>query len=57
MLILGSDSHTCSAGATSALAIGLGAADVMAALMTGQTWLRVPESIRVEFIGRPLWHI
>ncbi|KAL3472877.1 aconitase iron-sulfur domain-containing protein [Aspergillus californicus] len=57
MLVIGSDSHTCSAGAVSSLAIGLGAADVMAALATGETWIRSPESIRVEFSGEPAWYI
>ncbi|KAM3420653.1 hypothetical protein BST61_g3909 [Cercospora zeina] len=57
MLVLGSDSHTCSAGAVSSLAIGLGAADVMAALATGQTWLKVPECIRITFVGQPQWYI
>ncbi|KAJ5810975.1 aconitase iron-sulfur domain-containing protein [Penicillium robsamsonii] len=57
MLVLGSDSHTCSAGAVSSLAIGLGAADVMAALATGETWIKTPESIRVEFSGEPAWYI
>ncbi|EME80585.1 uncharacterized protein MYCFIDRAFT_190021 [Pseudocercospora fijiensis CIRAD86] len=57
MLVLGSDSHTCSAGAVSALAIGLGAADVMAALATGETWLKVPECIRIDFVGQPLWYV
>ncbi|RAH70345.1 aconitase family protein [Aspergillus aculeatinus CBS 121060] len=57
MLVLGSDSHTCSAGAVSSLAIGLGAADVMAALATGETWIKTPESIRVEFVGAPAWYI
>nr|QIW91870.1 HtyD [Phialomyces arenicola] len=57
MLVLGSDSHTCSAGAVSSLAIGLGAADVMAALATGETWIKVPESIQVEFSGEPAWYI
>ncbi|RDW80791.1 putative 3-isopropylmalate dehydratase [Coleophoma crateriformis] len=57
ILALGSDSHTCSAGAVSCLAIGLGAADVMAALATGETWIKVPESIRIEFTGEPAWYI
>nr|WOZ30804.1 McfD [Coleophoma empetri]BAN91491.1 putative 3-isopropylmalate dehydratase [Coleophoma empetri] len=57
VLALGSDSHTCSAGAVSCLAIGLGAADVMAALATGETWIKVPESIRIEFTGEPAWYI
>jgi Aconitase family (aconitate hydratase) len=53
MLVLGSDSHTCSAGSVSALAIGLGAADVTLALVTGQTWFRVPETVEIRFVGRP----
>ena len=57
MLVVGSDSHTCSAGAVGCLAIGLGAADVMMALATGQTWFKVPETINVRLINRPAWHI
>ncbi|SMR53518.1 unnamed protein product [Zymoseptoria tritici ST99CH_1A5] len=57
MLVLGSDSHTCSAGCVSSLAIGLGAADVSAALGTGETWIKVPESIRINFVGKPQWYI
>uniref|UniRef100_C9K7B9 Aconitase AMT8 n=1 Tax=Alternaria alternata TaxID=5599 RepID=AMT8_ALTAL len=57
MLVLGSDSHTCSAGAVSALAIGLGAGDVMAGLATGETWFKVPECIRINFTGQPAWYI
>ncbi|PVH95116.1 aconitase [Periconia macrospinosa] len=57
MLVLGSDSHTCSAGAVSCLAIGLGAGDVMMGLVTGQTWFKIPESIRIDFVGKPAWYI
>ncbi|KAI8629515.1 aconitase iron-sulfur domain-containing protein [Xylariaceae sp. FL1651] len=53
MLCIGSDSHTCSAGSMSALAIGLGVADVTLPLVTGETWFRVPESVKIEFVGRP----
>lgn len=53
MLVIGSDSHTCSGGAASALAIGLGAPDVTMALVTGQTWFKVPETCRIRFVGRP----
>lgn len=53
MLILGSDSHTCSSGANGCLAIGLGAADVAMGLTTGETWFKIPESILIEFIGKP----
>lgn len=57
MLVIGADSHTCSGGAVSALSIGLGAGDNMIGLATGQTWFKVPESIRINFVGRPAWHI
>ena len=53
MLCIGSDSHTCSAGAVGCLGIGLGAADVMMALALGQTWFKIPEAIKIEFIGKP----
>ncbi|KAK5996401.1 Putative aconitate hydratase [Cladobotryum mycophilum] len=53
MLIVGSDSHTCSSGANGCLAIGLGAADVTMALITGETWFKVPEVINIKFVGRP----
>lgn len=53
MLCIGSDSHTCSAGAVGSLAIGLGTADVTIGLALGETWFKIPESIRVEFVGEP----
>ena len=57
MLVIGSDSHTCSAGAVSSLAIGLGAADVAMSLVTGENWIKVPEVVRVHFIDKPDWFI
>ena len=35
------------------LAIGLGAADVAMALVTGETWIQVPECINIRFINKP----
>ena len=51
MLVIGADSHTCSAGAVGCLAIGLGAVDVAMALVTGETWFKMPESILINFVG------
>lgn len=51
-IVVGSDSHTCSAGSMGSLAVGFGAADVVMPLVTGQTWFRVPEVCRINFIGR-----
>ncbi|KAI0425598.1 hypothetical protein F5Y09DRAFT_94947 [Xylaria sp. FL1042] len=52
-LIIGADSHSCSAGAVSCLSIGMGVADVVMPLITGQTWFTVPETISIRFVGRP----
>ena len=41
----------------SCLAIGLGAADVMMALATGETWFKVPESINIRLVNHPAWYI
>lgn len=51
-IVVGSDSHTCSAGSMGSLAVGFGAADVVMPLVTGQTWFRVPEVCRINFVGR-----
>lgn len=53
MLVIGSDSHTCSSGAVGCLAIGLGATDATLPLVTGETWFKVPESINVHLTGEP----
>ncbi|KAA3601472.1 MAG: 3-isopropylmalate dehydratase [Calditrichaeota bacterium] len=53
MVIIGADSHSTSHGGLGSIAIGLGAADVVLAMVTGETWIQVPESIKVEFVGEP----
>ncbi|HET9954884.1 MAG TPA: aconitase family protein [Polyangiaceae bacterium] len=52
-LILGADSHTTSHGALGAFAIGLGGADVLAAMLSGETWLEVPQCLEVRYVGSP----
>lgn len=51
-IVLGADSHTSSHGGMAALAIGLGGADIVAAMVLGRTWLQVPEAIRVHYAGK-----
>ncbi len=50
-VVLGADSHTSSHGGLGAFAIGLGGADITAAMVLGQSWLEVPEAIAVEYRG------
>lgn len=50
-LILGTDSHTCMAGGMGAFATGIGSTEMIGVLLTGETWLKVPETIRVHWGG------
>lgn len=50
-VVLGADSHTSSHGGMGAFAIGLGGADITAAMVLGESWIEVPEAIAVEYVG------
>ncbi len=50
-LVLGTDSHTTTAGAVGAFATGIGATEMAGVWATGSLWLKVPESIKVELSG------
>jgi homoaconitate hydratase len=50
-VVLGADSHTSSHGGLGAVAIGLGGADIVVAMVLGSSWIQVPEAIAVEYSG------
>ncbi len=51
-VIVGPDSHTTTYGACGSFATGFGVTDVAIALATGQLWLKVPETVKVELKGK-----
>jgi homoaconitate hydratase family protein len=51
-LIVGSDSHTTTYGAFGAFAAGIGRTEAASIWATDEIWLRVPETLRIEFSGK-----
>jgi 3-isopropylmalate/(R)-2-methylmalate dehydratase large subunit len=52
MIIVGSDSHTCTAGAFNAFAAGIDRTEAAGLWKQGETWFRVPETIKVVLHGK-----
>src|SRR3990172_650915 len=52
-IIAGADSHTCTHGFLGAFGTGIGSTDAAAAMALGEIWLKVPESVKFVYHGRP----
>lgn len=56
-VVIGTDSHTCTYGGIGAFATGVGSTDAAAAMATGEIWLKIPDTIRVDLSGIPAPHV
>ena len=50
-VIIGADSHTCTYGALGAFSAGGGSTDFAAAMIMGELWFKVPETIKFVYHG------
>jgi len=53
-IVVGADSHTCTYGALGAFSTGVGSTDLGAVMATGEIWLKVPPTIKIEYEGNLL---
>ena len=56
-IMVGGDSHTCTAGAINCLATGVGSTDIACAWATGEVWLKVPQSAKLTYTGKIRQHV
>ncbi|NLO49865.1 MAG: 3-isopropylmalate dehydratase large subunit [Bacteroidales bacterium] len=52
MVVVGSDSHTCTAGAFNAFAAGIDRTESAGLWRQGETWFRVPETLKITLTGK-----
>lgn len=52
MFVVGGDSHSTTGGAFGCYMFGVGATDMAGVLVTGETWIKVPETISLEWTGK-----
>ena len=52
MVVVGSDSHTCTAGAFNTMAAGIDRTETAGLWLRGETWFRVPGSLKITLTGK-----
>lgn len=52
MFAVGGDSHSCTGGAFGAFMVGIGATEMAGVLATGEIWVRVPETVKIDVTGK-----
>ncbi|MFM9968193.1 MAG: 3-isopropylmalate dehydratase large subunit [Burkholderiales bacterium] len=52
MFVVGGDSHSCTGGAFGAYMLGIGSTEMFGVVATGEIWIRVPETILIEWQGK-----
>ena len=52
MFCVGGDSHSPTGGAFGAYMFGIGATEMLGVVVTGEIWLRVPQTILMRWDGR-----
>ncbi|MCL2704710.1 MAG: 3-isopropylmalate dehydratase large subunit [Spirochaetaceae bacterium] len=48
-VIVGTDSHSCTYGALASFGTGIGSTEMAGVLATGQTWMRIPSTVKIEW--------
>jgi 3-isopropylmalate/(R)-2-methylmalate dehydratase large subunit len=52
MFAVGGDSHSPTGGAFGCFMFGVGATEMAGVVVTGETWIKVPETIRIDWSGK-----
>lgn len=52
-VVIGADSHSCTYGGLGLFSTGVGSTDLAAVMATGEFWMKVPETMKFNYRGKP----